>query len=110
MHVVNGHHTGQVGIVQAVIRKQNRIIVEGVNLVRRCNTIGAIRMRRPCRRAVYVCRISCRKPEILTLPPHQISQAVYPVQCRLAGKKLKFRPRPGFLREDRDYYRILYRT
>lgn len=34
VHVVNGHHTGKVGIVQAVIRKQNRIIVEGVNLVR----------------------------------------------------------------------------
>ncbi|CAN0520874.1 unnamed protein product, partial [Ectocarpus sp. 8 AP-2014] len=34
VHVVNGHHTGEVGIVQAVIRKQNRIIVEGVNMVR----------------------------------------------------------------------------
>ncbi|CAN0391791.1 unnamed protein product [Ectocarpus sp. 12 AP-2014] len=32
VHVVNGHHTGEVGIVQAVIRKQNRIIVEGVNM------------------------------------------------------------------------------
>eukprot|EP00904_Undaria_pinnatifida_P011723 jgi/Undpi1/7681/HiC_scaffold_23.g10154.m1 len=32
VHVVNGVHTGKVGVVQTVIRKQNRIIVEGVNM------------------------------------------------------------------------------
>ena len=34
VHVVNGIHKGKAGVVQAVIRKQNRVIVEGVNLVR----------------------------------------------------------------------------
>ncbi|CAM9415950.1 unnamed protein product [Ascophyllum nodosum] len=32
VHVVNGIHKGKAGVVQAVIRKQNRVIVEGVNL------------------------------------------------------------------------------
>ncbi|CAM9551451.1 unnamed protein product [Phaeothamnion confervicola] len=107
--VIDGPEKGKRGIVQAVIRKQNRVIVEGVNMHRVLQKIpgqekGSMMMRPG---AIHVSNVHLVCPE--TNEPTRVARRFLDdgTKVRVSKRSGAVIPRPAVLMERRNPRRVL---